>query len=240
MDRTNRVDMVIAHKLDRLARNRADDVQITQAITDSGARLVLSTEAIDESPSGQLAHGIMASIAEFYSRNLATEVSKGLRQKARNGGTPNEAPAGYRNVRTFDAQGREVRIVGVDEERAQVIRWVSTTYATGKWSLHRLAHGMTRLGFSFLTRMGKLYRCGPSKKESRASSFRSRLRPVPPCVLCNAQRRNSSEKRAAFMLFHLARGCGCWSGCRRCAPRGRQDAGASVGIRERRLDRRRL
>lgn len=93
--RVNRVDIVVVHNFDRLARNRADDAQIAQATTDAGARLVSSTEAIDESPSGRLVHGIMASIAEFYSRNLATEVSKGLRQKALNGGTPNKAPAGY-------------------------------------------------------------------------------------------------------------------------------------------------
>jgi DNA invertase Pin-like site-specific DNA recombinase len=152
---TNRVDIVIVHKLDRLARNRADDVQITQAIVDSGARLVSSTEAIDESPSGRLVHGIMASIAEFYSRNLATEVSKGLRQKAMNGGTPNRAPVGYRNVHTMDAQGREARIVEVDEERAQIIRWAFTTYATGEWSLHRLARSMTQLGLTLPPRAGK-------------------------------------------------------------------------------------
>ncbi|WP_170061963.1 recombinase family protein [Compostimonas suwonensis] len=153
--RANRVDIVVVHKLDRLARNRADDVQITQAIADAGARLVSSTEAIDESPSGRLVHGIMASIAEFYSRNLATEVSKGLRQKAMRGGTPNRAPVGYRNVRTFDAQGREVRIVEVDEERAQIIRWAFTMYATGEWSLDRLARGMTQLGFTLASRVGK-------------------------------------------------------------------------------------
>jgi site-specific DNA recombinase len=153
--RTSRVDIVVVHKLDRLARNRADDVQITQAITDAGARLVSSSEAIDESPSGRLVHGIMASIAEFYSRNLATEVSNGLRQKAMNGGTPNKAPAGYRNVRIFDAQGREARIVEVDEERAQVIRWAFTMYATGEWSLDRLARGMTQLGFTLAPRAGK-------------------------------------------------------------------------------------
>ena len=32
-------------------------------------------------------HGIMSSIAEFYSRNLATEVTKGLSQKVAQGGT---------------------------------------------------------------------------------------------------------------------------------------------------------
>lgn len=153
--RGNRVDIVVVHKLDRLARNRADDVQITQAIADAGARLVSSTEAIDESPSGRLVHGIMASIAEFYSRNLATEVSKGLRQKAMNGGTPNKATAWYRNVRTFDEQGPEARIVEVDEERAQIIRWAFTTYATGEWSLDRLAQGMTQLGFTLAPRAGK-------------------------------------------------------------------------------------
>lgn len=153
--RANRVDIVIVHKLDRLARNRADDVHITQAIADAGARLVSSTEAIDESPSGRLVHGIMASIAEFYSRNLATEVSKGLRQKVMNGGTPNRAPVGYRNVRIFDEQGREARIVEVDEERAQIIRWAFTTYATGEWSLHRLARAMTQLGFTLAPRAGK-------------------------------------------------------------------------------------
>ena len=44
--------------------------------------LVSATENIDETPSGMLLHGIMSSIAEFYSRNLATEVVKGLSQKA--------------------------------------------------------------------------------------------------------------------------------------------------------------
>jgi hypothetical protein len=34
-----------------------------------------------------LLHGIMASIAEFYSRNLATEVLKGMTTKAKGGGT---------------------------------------------------------------------------------------------------------------------------------------------------------
>lgn len=42
----------------------------------------------------------MSSIAEFYSRNLATEVTKGLTQKVAQGrGTPMRAPIGYLNVR---------------------------------------------------------------------------------------------------------------------------------------------
>ena len=75
--REHSVDYVLMHKLDRLARSRADDVAITRAIHDAGARLVSTTEGIDTTPNGVLLHGIMASIAEFYSRNPAQEVMKG-------------------------------------------------------------------------------------------------------------------------------------------------------------------
>lgn len=40
----------------------------------------------------------MSSIAEFYSRNLANEVVKGMSEKARNGGANVKAPLGRRNV----------------------------------------------------------------------------------------------------------------------------------------------
>ena len=79
--REHPVEFVIVHKVDRLARNRADDLEITLAIRASGAQLISCTENIDETPSGVLLHGIMSSIAEFYSRNLAHEVAKGLVRK---------------------------------------------------------------------------------------------------------------------------------------------------------------
>ena len=114
----SRVNFCIVHKLDRLARNRADDIEIHQALLAAGVTLVSATESIDQTPSGMLVHGIMSSIAEFYSRNLATEVTKGLKQKLAQGDTPMRAPVGYLNVRKTDAQGREVRTVEVDPERA--------------------------------------------------------------------------------------------------------------------------
>ena len=97
----NPVTYVIVHKVDRLARNRADDVAINLASEAAGVQLVSVTENIDETPSGILLHGIMSSIAEFYSRNLANEVMKGSLQKAKGGGTPTRAPTGYLNVRSW-------------------------------------------------------------------------------------------------------------------------------------------
>ncbi len=139
-------DYVIVHKLDRLARSRADDIALTQAIRDTGARLISSTENIDTTPNGVLLHGIMASIAEFYSRNLAQEVMKGMRQKAIQGGTPGRAPIGYLNVRRQTEDGREYRAIQLDHERAPHIAWAFATYATGEWSVAQIATALTDRG----------------------------------------------------------------------------------------------
>jgi DNA invertase Pin-like site-specific DNA recombinase len=136
--RHNPITMCIVHKVDRLARNRADDVQINLALQQSGAKLVSATENIDETPSGHLLHGIMSSIAEFYSRNLAGEVVKGMSQKAKTGGTPGRAPLGYRNVGRINEDGREVRTVEIDAERAPHIIWAFEAYASGTWTLRDL------------------------------------------------------------------------------------------------------
>lgn len=144
--REHSVDYVIVHKLDRLARSRADDIWITRAIHDTGARLVSSTEGIDPTPNGVLLHGIMASIAEFYSRNLAQEVMKGMRQKVIQGGTPSRAPIGYLNVRRQTDDGREYRTVIVDPERAPHIAWAFETYATGDWSVAQLVAALEKRG----------------------------------------------------------------------------------------------
>ncbi len=138
---------VICHKIDRLARNRVDDVEINVAIRAAGATLVSCTENIDETPSGALMHGIMSSIAEFYSKNLANEVIKGSVQKAKNGGTIGKAPTGYLNVRRWE-NGRENRTVEVDPERGPLMAWAFEAYAAGDWSLRTLLEEVTARGLT--------------------------------------------------------------------------------------------
>ncbi|HWU31246.1 MAG TPA: recombinase family protein [Marmoricola sp.] len=103
------LDQQVDRFLDRLARNRVDDVEINLALRHAGAQLVSVTENIDETPSGMLVHGIMSSIAEFYSRNLATESRKGMLQKVKGGGTVNAAPFGYLNSRVRSPEGRSAQ-----------------------------------------------------------------------------------------------------------------------------------
>jgi site-specific DNA recombinase len=139
------VKYVIVHKVDRLARSRADDVAINLAIRRAGAELVSVSENIDQTPSGLLLHGIMASISEFYSRNLATEVLKGTVKKAERGGTPGRAVIGYLNVRRI-VNGRESRTVEVDALRGPLMAWAFEAYATSEWTIRKLLAELTHRG----------------------------------------------------------------------------------------------
>ncbi|MDR1442328.1 MAG: recombinase family protein [Bifidobacteriaceae bacterium] len=140
----------IVHKVDRLARNRAGDVSIHLALKRAGVTLVSASENTDETPSGMLLHGIMSSIAEFYSRNLAAESIKGMTQKAKVGGTPTKAPLGYLNVGVRDEQGREVRTVIVDEERGPLVAWAFKAYASGYWTEAQLRRELASRGLTTL------------------------------------------------------------------------------------------
>ena len=93
-------------------------------------------------------HGIMSSIAEFYSRNLANEVTKGLVQKASLGGTVTRAPLGYKNVHLTDDLGRINRTVEIDAERAHLITWAFYRYAEGDCRLRVLLDELTDRGLT--------------------------------------------------------------------------------------------
>jgi len=147
-DYDGKIDYVIIHKVDRLARNRFDDGDITRFLQERGIQLVSTTEGIDETPSGMLLHGILATTAEFYSRNLAKEVLKGMTTKAQRGGTVSKAPLGYINVRKIDELGREYRIVELDEVRAPFVRQAFELYATGEWTVNDLAEHLALHGFA--------------------------------------------------------------------------------------------
>ena len=146
--REHPVDYCIVHKLDRLARSRADDVAIHFALKQAGVILVSTSENIDETPSGMLMHGIMSSIAEFYSRNLANEVTKGLVQKASLGGTVTRAPLGYKNVHVTDELGRVNRTVEIDPARAHLVTWAFYRYAEGDATLSTLLEQLTARGLT--------------------------------------------------------------------------------------------
>jgi site-specific DNA recombinase len=138
-------DYVIVHKVDRLARNRGDDVEISLSIRQAGAMLVSVTENIDETPSGMLLHGIMSSIAEFYSQNLSAEVIKGTMKKVERGAYPGKAPLGYKNLQD-PTTGNKLRWIEIDTDRAAHVTWAFEAYASGDYTIRQLASALDERG----------------------------------------------------------------------------------------------
>jgi hypothetical protein len=66
-------------------------------------------------------------------------------QKAKLGGYPHKAPLGYLNVRE-PIGGRQVAHIILDAERAPLVRTAFELYATGEWTIERLAHEMADRG----------------------------------------------------------------------------------------------
>lgn len=132
------VGQVIVYKLSRMARNRYDDAIVMADLRKRGITLISATEAVDDSPVGQLMHGILATFNEYQSRESGADISYKMGQKAKNGGTLGQARIGYLNV--FDRlDGREIRTVVPDPERADLIRLAFDLYATGDYTLADLS-----------------------------------------------------------------------------------------------------
>ena len=141
------IDYVILDKINRFARNRRDDANMLFELRAAGATVISVKENIDDTPAGMLMHGILATLAEYESRNNGTEALKGMTRKAQVGGTPGRAPIGYLNVRLpVPGQPRGMADVEVDPERSPHVLWAFEQYATGEWTTQSLADALDARG----------------------------------------------------------------------------------------------
>ncbi|KAF0225834.1 MAG: hypothetical protein FD179_1178 [Erysipelotrichaceae bacterium] len=115
---------VIVHKLDRFARNRYDSALYRRLLRNNGVRLISVTEPLDDSPESIILESVLEGMSEYYSKNLAREVNKGLKENAlkglHNGGIP---PLG------FDVINKKYV---VNEVEARTVNLIFELYADGK------------------------------------------------------------------------------------------------------------
>ena len=148
-DTRHKTDVVLVHKVDRLARNVYDHATIKALLTQRGMHLASVVENVDDTVPGQLVENIMASIAQFYSANLSEEVKKGMRQKLQRGGWPHLPPCGYVSVRNTDGHGSHVEM---HPRRGPLVTRAFELYATGNYSLRALAKRLA--GEGLVTKTG--------------------------------------------------------------------------------------
>lgn len=115
--------VIIVWKLDRFARNRYDSAIYKAKLKKFGVRVVSVMERIQDNPEGIILEGMLESMAEYYSANLAVNIRRGQRESIAKGRfCGGSVPYGYKAV-----DGHLVE----DERTAPIIREVFTRYAAG-------------------------------------------------------------------------------------------------------------
>ena len=120
-------DLVICWKTDRFARNRYDSAVYKKKLRDNGVRILYAAESSVEGPEGIILEGLMESLAEYYSAELAQKMRRGMRESALKGRAINPSrPLGL----TTDEHKRFI----IDEKNAPTIRFIFEHYAAGESS----------------------------------------------------------------------------------------------------------
>ena len=139
-------NLVIVHKLDRFARNRFDSSHYRRKLEKNGVVLVSVLENLDDSPESIMMESVLEGMAEYYSRNLAREVRKGMNENAlkcqTNGGI---APFGFKI-------NKETKKYEINEDEAPAVRFIFESIAEGM-SYEQVIKELNRMGYK--THAGK-------------------------------------------------------------------------------------
>ena len=141
-------EVVIVHKLDRFSRDKYDSALYKRKLKQCGVRLISVTEQLDDSPESVILESVIEGMAEYYSKNLARETLKGLKENGykalHNGGKP---PLGY------DVNSEKKYII--NEREAESVRLIFDMYTTG-YSQSEMVNELNERGFK--TKLGTIFK----------------------------------------------------------------------------------
>ena len=102
---------ILVWKFSRFTRKREHAVAFKSMLRRRGVRVISITEQADDTPTGKLLEAIIESVDEFYSENLAQEVTRGMREAASRGfWMTTHAPYGYRRVYVQDGTKKRPKL----------------------------------------------------------------------------------------------------------------------------------
>ena len=136
LDEAQRADApfqeILVWKFSRFTRKREHAVAFKSMLRRRGIRVTSITEHADDTPTGKLMEAIIESVDEFYSENLAQEVTRGMREAASRGFfLGSRAPYGYRRVKVDDG-GKERPTLEIDLAAAPIVQEMFERSARGQ------------------------------------------------------------------------------------------------------------
>ena len=140
-------DEVLVWKFSRFARNRKDAIVYKAVLRERGVRVTSIKEQADDTPAGGLTEGMIEVLDEFFSRNLAEDVIRGMRESAGRGfWLSNTAPIGYRREYVDDNGKRRPRLA-LDPPKDAMAKRMFDMAASGM-SLRKIAQALNGEGLT--------------------------------------------------------------------------------------------
>ena len=141
-------------KFSRFTRKREHAVAYKSMLRRRGVRVVSITENADDTPTGKLLEGIIESVDEFYSENLAQEVRRGMREAASRGfWVASRPPFGYNRIMVQDGAKKRPKLEP-DDETAYVVKRIFELAET-RMGMLKIARALNDDGVS--SAAGKLW-----------------------------------------------------------------------------------
>ena len=105
-------EAILVWKFSRFARSREHSVVFKSMLKRRNIRVISISESAEENPTGELLEGIIEIIDEFYSKNMAQDIMRGMREaSARGFWITAFAPLGYRKEYVQDGTKRRTKLV---------------------------------------------------------------------------------------------------------------------------------
>ena len=115
-------EVILVWKFSRFTRKREHAVAFKAQLRRKGIRVVSITEQAEDNATGRLLEGIIESVDEYYSENLAQEVVRGMREAASRGFFLSAvAPFGYKRIKVKDGI-KDRPTLEVDPATAPVVK----------------------------------------------------------------------------------------------------------------------
>ena len=130
-------DTIISWKVDRFGRNREDSAIYKGKLRRFGVRVLYAMEPIPEGSAGVLLEGMLEATAEWYSRQLSENVTRGM--------TDNALKCLYNGTRVYGYTVNSFHRYEIDPSEAAVVRDIFSLYKSG-YSSARIAQDLNARG----------------------------------------------------------------------------------------------
>ena len=162
------IDYVIVYNRARMHRDTFDSNMTTRELDNVNAFMVSVLDYTENTLEGRMMAKIIDNFNEYQSHAAGALVKNNMAAKARRGGTVSTAKLGYLNIRE-EFEGRTVRTVRIDPDRAPHIKSMFDLYATGAYSTAQLQQIFENAGLT--TRPTKKFPKGKALSQNQIQNI---------------------------------------------------------------------